>query len=101
MTFIPLFVHLIIHAFVCVFRSRAALCTPSFVNCLFRAVLCAAASPHVGQSDQKRFHDGNGDANVKDKKTSMALALSAHTHWVQFGVSCQCMLAHMTRVRHA
>ncbi len=30
--------------------------------------------------------------------TSMALAMSAHTPWVQFSVSCECMLAHRTRV---
>ena len=30
---------------------------------------------------------------------SMALALSAHTPWVQFSVSCQCMLAHRIRVK--
>ena len=30
---------------------------------------------------------------------SMALALSEHTPWVQFGVSCWCMLAHRTGVQ--
>ncbi|DBA85069.1 TPA: hypothetical protein ACH3X2_005796 [Trebouxia sp. C0005] len=32
------------------------------------AVGPAAASPHVGQSDHKRSHDGNGIANAMGKK---------------------------------
>ena len=88
------------HLFVCSVRTLLYALLHSLTVCfvLCCAVLCAAASPHVGQSDQKRFHDGNGDANVKGKKTSMTLALSGHTPWVQSSVSCQCMLAHRTRV---
>ena len=53
-------------------------------------------------SDHNGSHGGAGGGVGAEvfclANASMALAMSAHTPWVQFSVSCECMLAHRTRV---